>query len=71
MFRSHVFSLTVAICTGLSTQLHPACVLLTWGVLAYGALTRPAYLSGLNKQVGMTGIPDPMRHLHLSPGGAQ
>jgi hypothetical protein len=51
--------------------LYPACVLLTWGVLAYGALTRPAYLSGLNKQVGMTGIPDPMRHLHLSPGGAQ
>jgi hypothetical protein len=44
-------------------KLYPLLVALVWGVIVYGALARPAYLSFLSQTVGMTALPDPMRNL--------
>ena len=43
--------------------LAPVCVVLVWGVIVYGGLTRPAYLSHLSKQVGLSELPDPRANL--------
>ena len=41
-----------------------ALVVVVWATIAYGGLTRPAYLSDLAGQVGLTPVPDPLRKLH-------
>jgi hypothetical protein len=46
-------------------RLHPVFVPLVWGVILYGGLTRPAYLSHLSHEVGMGSLPDPWRALKL------
>ena len=42
---------------------YPLLIVLAWGIIGYGALTRPAYLTHLSSQVGMGGMPDPRRNL--------
>jgi hypothetical protein len=46
-----------------SRWLSRACIALVWGVIVYGALARPAYLSHLSRQVGMINLPDPLTRL--------
>jgi hypothetical protein len=43
----------------------PTVIALAWGVIVYGALARPAYLSHLSHQVGMGSLPDPRRNLRM------
>lgn len=40
-----------------------AIVVVIWGVVIYGAFARPAYLTHLSREVGMSDLPDPMRNL--------
>lgn len=42
---------------------YAAVVLGVWGVIGYGALARPHYLSHLSRTVGMGDLPDPCRNL--------
>jgi hypothetical protein len=46
-------------------RLRMALILFVWGVIVYGAIARPQYLSHLGRLVGLSELPNPRRNLHL------